>query len=96
MSLEIQVKDSPFVKVSPTAKQYKLLESSETKVHIQVLSRCFHVPFADYFAIEEDFICLSPAPSAPCCVLRIITQIIYYKSTIFKSKINSNAFKGAH
>lgn len=95
MNVEIQIKDNPFVKVSPTTKYFKLLEISDTKIHFKVLSKCSGVPYCDTFAIEEDWIALSPGLGATCCIVRIYMQVIFYKSTLFKSKIQSSSIKGA-
>lgn len=96
MFVEIQVKNNPFVKVSPTTKYFKLLEKSDTKVHFKILSKCSDVPYSDTFALEEDWLAISPHPNANCCMLRIMSQVIFYKSTIFKSKIQSSSVKGSN
>ncbi|CDW85958.1 UNKNOWN [Stylonychia lemnae] len=95
MFVEFQIKDNPFVKVSPTTKYYKLLEKTDQKVCFKILSKCSGVPYCDTFAIEEEFLILAPSPGAPICVVRIMMQVIYYKSTIFKSKITSSSIKGS-
>jgi hypothetical protein len=94
MSVEIQVKDNPFVKVSPTTKYFKLIERTETVIRFKILSKCSGVPYCDTFACEEDWVAISPNASANCCIVRIIMQTIFYKSTIFKSKIQSGSVKG--
>eukprot|EP00347_Sterkiella_histriomuscorum_P004839 403358890 len=94
ISVEIQIKDNPFVKVSPTTKYFKLIEKSDCKLHFKILSKCSGVPYCDTFAIEEDFLALAPQPGANVCVVRLLAQTIFYKSTIFKSKILSSSQKG--
>ena len=68
LSVDIQVKDNIFVKVSPTAKTLFLLESADLKLHFKILSKCTDVPFADTFSIEEDWLCLAPLQTSPCIV----------------------------
>ena len=82
------------MKVSPTTKYFKLIERTDTKVHLKILSKCTGVPYCDTFAVEEDFLILSPGPNAPCCVVRILLTVLFYKSTIFKSKIEGGTIKG--
>jgi hypothetical protein len=87
MFAELQIKDNPFIKVSPTTKYVKLIEQTETKFHVRIISKCSGVPYCDTFSIEEDFLILSPSPTAAASILRIQCQVIFHKSTIFKSKI---------
>lgn len=94
MFVEFQIKDNPFVKISPTTKYYKLIEKTDTKVQFKILSKCSGVPYCDTFAIEEEIIAISPQPNSNYCVVRILMQVIFYKSTIFKSKITTSAIKG--
>ena len=61
---------------------------------MKILSKCSGVPYCDTFAIEEEFLVLAPQPGANVCVMRISAQIIFYKSTIFKSKILGSSQKG--
>lgn len=89
------MKDNPFVKISPTTKYFKVLELSETKIHVKILSKTNNVPYCDTFAVEEDWIAVSPSPGANCSVLRMFIQMIWYKSTIFRSKIASSTFKAS-
>lgn len=53
------------------------------------------MPYADTFAVEEDWCFVTPNPNVNACALRISMQVIFYKSTIFKSKIMGGAQKGA-
>jgi len=81
--------------VSPTTKYFKLLEKSDTKIVMRILNKCSGIPYADYFAVEEEWLIMSPAPAANSCALRITMQVIFYKNTMFKGKITSGAMKGA-
>jgi len=56
------VKGNPFVKVSPTTKYFKLLEKTDTVVNFKILSKCTGVPYCDTFAIEEEYLAISPGP----------------------------------
>jgi hypothetical protein len=96
ITADIQVKDNPFVKVSPTTKQCKVLENTDTKVYIKSLAKVKDVPYCDAFSVEEDLLVLSPSPTANCCVMRVAYFIIWHKSTIFKSKIVSSTLKAGH
>lgn len=70
MYLEVQIKDNPFVKVSPTTKYYKLLEKTDTKLLVKILNKCTSVPYCDTFSVEEELLFISPSPTANCCVFR--------------------------
>jgi hypothetical protein len=61
---DIQVKDNPFVKVSPTTKYSKLLENSDTKMVITSLAKVKDVPYCDTFNVEEHILIISPSPTA--------------------------------
>ena len=91
--MEVQIKDNPFVKVSPTTKYFKLIEKSETKVHVKILNKCTSVPYCDTFSVEEEWLAMSPSPTANCCIVRFGVQVIFYKNTLFKSKIQSETLK---
>lgn len=71
----------------------KILENSDTKLHMISLAKVKEVPYCDSFAVEEEYYVLSPSPTAPCSVMRITSRIIWYKSTMFKNKIYTNALK---
>ena len=91
--VEVQIKDNPFVKVSPTTKYFKLIDKSETKVHVKILNKCTSVPYCDTFSVEEEWLAMSPSPTANCCIVRFGVQVIFYKNTLFKSKIQSETLK---
>lgn len=93
--VEVQLKDNPFVKVSPTTKHYKLLERSETKLHLKILNKCTSIPYCDTFSVEEEWLFMAPTATANCCVVRHGVQIIFYKNTLFKSKITSETLKAS-
>jgi hypothetical protein len=86
-SLDIGIKGNPFIKVAPTTKYFKMIEKTDTTYRFRVLDKVAGVPYSDCFAIEEDWIIISPNATANCCILRISLQVIFYKSTIFKYKI---------
>ena len=93
--MDMQIKNNPFVKVSPTTKHYKMLENCDTKIRIKILSKCTDVPYCDTFAVDEELLILSPATTSSYCIVRQMCQVTFYKSTIFKGKIESSAIKGA-
>lgn len=76
-------------------KYFKLIEQTETMIHFKILSKCSGVPYCDTFSVEDDWIAISPAPGANCCIVRVMMQLIFYKSTIFKSKILAASIKAA-
>ena len=93
---EIQIKDNPFVKVSPTTKVQRLIESTDTKVVVKSMAKVKDVPLCDTFNVEEELIIISPSPTANCAVLRISLQIKWVKNTLFKWKISSSTTKAGH
>jgi hypothetical protein len=93
--MNVQVKDNPFVKSTPTNRYSKILEQSETKVLVKSLGKCKDVPYCDTFSVEEEIIVLSTSPNANCCIARVLVHIIWHKSTLFKSKIQSSTLKAS-
>jgi len=55
LNVEVQVKGNPFVKSSPTIKNFKIIERTPTKIHMRVLNRVHSVPYCDCFGVEEDW-----------------------------------------
>jgi hypothetical protein len=94
MSLDLTVKGNPFVSKAPSIKYFKVVEKTDTKINFRVLNKCTGIPYADAFACEEDWLILSPTPTAKSCVIRITFQVIFYKNTMFRGKIHSNSIKG--
>lgn len=91
--VEIQIKDNPFVKASPTQKIAYVLEQSEKVLKMRVVSKAKEVPYCDCFSIEEEFVCSMPEGCANSCVLRVTMTIIWHKSTMMKSIIASSSQK---
>jgi hypothetical protein len=91
--LEIQIKDNPFIKCTPTEKYYNLLEQTNNFVKIRVVARAKDVPLSDCFLIEEEMICAMPSKCVSSSILRVSTKVIMIKSTIMKSIIISNSNK---
>lgn len=95
LSLDLTVKGNPFVSKAPSIKYFKVLEKTDTKIHFRVLNKMSNVPYCESFSCEEDWIILSPSPTANQCILRISFIVIFYKSTMFRGKIQSNSIKGS-
>ena len=93
MNVEFQIKNNLFIKASPTVKHFKVIERTNKKLLMRVLNKCHSIPYADCFGVEEEWYCETPAdnPNAKCCVLRITLGVIFYKSTMMKGMIQSNA-----
>ena len=70
--MEIQVKNNPFVKVSPTNKICRVIENTDTKFHLKSVGKAVGIPFSDTFSVEEDLLVLSVSGNAGCSVMRII------------------------
>ena len=71
-SVVVSLKGNPFVKVAPTTKYFKVIENTDTKVNLRVLNKVTNVPYCDSFAVEEDWLILSPSPTANCCMVRMM------------------------
>ncbi len=89
--MEVQIKNNPFVKVSPTNKYSKIIENTDTKFHMKSIAKVVGIPFSDCFTVEEDLLVLSTSPNAGCLVMRVMLHINWLKSTIMKGKIVSGA-----
>jgi hypothetical protein len=89
MSLEVQIKNNPFVKVAPTTRAFKMIENTSESLHFKILNRNHDVPYCDCFGVEEEWWVASP-PGAKCAALRISYGILWYKSSMMKSIIRSN------
>ena len=90
----MQMKDNPFVKVSPTTKNYLLLEKRDNFINIRIFNQMRDVPYSDCFNTEEHLIVVSPDSRADKCIVRQTLNVIFKKSTIFKNKITTNATNG--
>lgn len=90
MKADIQVKNNPFVKVSPTTKAGMVLENTDTKVHIKSAAFVSGVPLCDCFSVEEELLVLTPSATSNCCAMRTVNHIIWKKSTMFRGKIISS------
>jgi hypothetical protein len=62
--IEFNIKDIPFITVSPTNKYFKLMEKSDTRIRVKVQSKCQGVPYCDTFSIEEEYLILSPSATS--------------------------------
>ena len=83
--VEIQIRDNPFVKCSPTTKIYNLIEQNQNMIKIRVFSKAKEVPYCDCFMIEEEMICVMPQNCNNSSVFRVTMKVIWVKSTIMKS-----------
>lgn len=87
--VDVQIKNNAFVKQAPTVKTFYLTERSERRLLIRVLNKTSEVPYCDSFSVEEEWFVAS-LPNTKCCVLRITMGLVWYKSTMMKSIIQSN------
>lgn len=86
---DVQIKNNAFVKQAPTTKTFFLCEQTETNLLLRVTNKTTDVPYCDSFCVEEEWF-LASLPGAKCCVLRITMGLVWYKSTMMKSIIQSN------
>ncbi|CDW71645.1 UNKNOWN [Stylonychia lemnae] len=90
--VEMQMKDNTFVKVSPTTKNYLLLQKEDNMLNLRIFNQMKDVPYCDYFNTEENWIITSPnSEDNSRCVIRSTFQVVFKKSTMFKGRIESNA-----
>ena len=85
------MKDNAFVKVSPTTKNFLLMEKTESKISIRVFNRTRDVPYCDTFNTEEHWLILTTNPKAEKIIVRQSLNVIFKKSTMFKGKIENGA-----
>jgi hypothetical protein len=48
--------DNPFVKVSPNTKYWRVVEKTDTRIVMRVMTKCSNVPYCDTFSVEEEFV----------------------------------------
>lgn len=85
-----QIKNNPFVKAAPTLRTFKVIERSNEKLLMRVVSKTRSVPYCDCFHVEEEwYVASMPHGNSSCC-LRICYSVIWLQSTIMKSVISSN------
>eukprot|EP00347_Sterkiella_histriomuscorum_P012209 403369475 len=100
LGVEMQMKDNAFVKVSPTTKNYFLLQKTENLINLRIFNQMKDIPYADTFNTEENWIITSPSIANDDsivndrCVIRSTFQVIFKKSTMFKGRIETNSTKG--
>ena len=56
---EMQLKGNPFIKVSPTTKNYLLIKNSDSEVVVKVYNQTRDVPYSDAFNVEECWVALA-------------------------------------
>lgn len=59
IQVEMQMKDSTFVKVSPTTKNYLLLQKDDRLINLRIFNQVKDVPYCETFNTEENWIILS-------------------------------------
>jgi len=88
IDLEIQMKNNPFVKKVQTLRKFKLIEKSETKVHMKITNKTRGVPYCDCFFIEEDWCIVSmPQKVVNSCGLKVSYEIKWLQSTMMRGVI---------
>ena len=65
----------------------RVVEKTDSKIVMRVMTKCIQVPYCDTFNVEEEFVFASINPKSNCGIVRVTTNVIFYKSTLFKSKI---------
>lgn len=89
IKVDVQIKNNAFVKQAPTTKTFNLLSKTDTLIKMRILNKTTDVPYCDSFGVEEEWM-IGSLPNAKSCVLRITMGIVWYKSTMMKSIIQSN------
>ena len=56
MKATFKVVGKPFVSKAPTARHFKLIEFSPTKIVFRVLNKTFDIPYCDTFGLEEEWL----------------------------------------
>lgn len=93
--VEIQIKDNPFVKCTPTHKIYHLVHFSDHLLRIRTRSKASDVPYCDTFFVDEDMLIVMPENCSQSSMIRVSVGIVWLKSTMMKKIINTNAQKEA-
>jgi hypothetical protein len=60
MKATFKVVGKPFVSKAPTARHFKLIEFSPTKIVFRVLNKTFDIPYCDTFGLEEEWLIAMP------------------------------------
>ena len=70
ISYEVDVKNNPFVKLTPTTKNYLLFNESKNLKQMRVWTQLLNVPYCDSFNNEENYAAISlpmqTLNGAPC------------------------------
>jgi hypothetical protein len=89
LSLEVQVKGNPFVSVVPTFRTFRLVEKSDKKFLIRIMTKNKDIPYCDTFETDEEWYCASTETGSNSCVLRSSFKQTFLKFTMMKSIISS-------
>ena len=90
IEFEKPLKDTPFVDSAPTIRQYNLIEQTDHLLKSRVISKVRDVPYADYFFLDDEILCVMPPNCQSSCVLRITNGVCMVKSTLIKNLLISN------
>ncbi len=70
LTLDVKVTGNPFVSVVPTTQNWKLIERSDRRFFLRILTRIKGVPGSDTFENDEEWYCASNKANSNSCVLR--------------------------
>jgi hypothetical protein len=71
------------------------MEKSPEHISIRVFNATRDVPYSDYFNLEENWVIYSPVANSNKCIIRFSVNVLFKKSTMFKSRIETNAIANA-
>ena len=89
IKMDCQIKGNPFVKVAPTTRVLRIVENTENKILLKIMTITNNVPYCDCFGVEEEWL-IASLPGTKCCVFRVALVIRWFKSTMMKSIIKSS------
>eukprot|EP00347_Sterkiella_histriomuscorum_P016954 403351216 len=90
----LAVKGVPFLSQTRHQKHFKIDHNDQQSLVIEMQNKSLDIPYADCFYIEEKWWIISEKPNANKCVLRVAINIVFVKSTLFKSRITSKTQEG--
>lgn len=73
----------------PTFRTFKLIEKSDKKFLVRIITKNRDIPYCDTFETEEEWYCASTETGTNSCVMKSSFKQTFLKFTMMKSIISS-------
>jgi len=98
ISYEVDVQNNPFLKLTPTTKNYLIVEQEPHHMQLRLWTQLKGVPYCDSFNAEEQYAVVSlprvGSPNLPSnkCAFRISLRMVFHKKIpLFQGKIEKGS-----